>query len=439
MAQLISGDNNSSDAEMRCRAQLITFRVADLKSLLKEFGFPLSGNKPILKERAFSLLRQQGPSKLSPVIQNVIAKTNPRVRVQSVGYSRKASTTVQPTRPISVTSQERVEKSVEPRPCSVVFKEPTFNEVLESLVPPTLLVRSATLDKRSSYTRREVVKFFLTDEQKSKIKPSSTTDDETSKVYVHLRFCRNITSELQSDCIPTLCDVGIKLSFEWYPISVTAAKTQAGSIDVTMLCRQSQGNEVTLLLKWFDKDSKGFVYRIDLVKRRRIEDVAKVIPVKNSSCIKEQIKNSSLLSLSSEVSSTSQQVTFNCPLSMSRLKDPCRGTNCKHLQCFDACNYLQLNNLKPNWICPVCQKFTPISELEIDGLQQTIILNHPLVSQVKFDSDGHWLPVEESKNRVSLVLDADITTPVKKHCGDKDIIDLTIDPPPKITTATIIV
>ena len=34
------------------------------------------------------------------------------------------------------------------------------------------------------------------------------------------RFCHNITSELQNDCIPTLCDIGIKLGFDWFPISV---------------------------------------------------------------------------------------------------------------------------------------------------------------------------------------------------------------------------
>jgi len=113
--------------------------VADLKLLLKEFGFPISGNKPILKERAFNLLQQQGASRLGPAIQNVIAKTSSRVRLlHSVSHSRNYSTTVQPTRSISVT-QETVEKSSEPRPCSVRFKEATFHKVLESLVPPTIL------------------------------------------------------------------------------------------------------------------------------------------------------------------------------------------------------------------------------------------------------------------------------------------------------------
>ena len=113
--------------------------MADLKLLLKEFGFPISGNKPILKERAFNLLQQQGASKLGPAIQNVMAKTSSRVHVlRSVSHSRNYSIAVQPTRPISVT-QEPVEKSLESHPCSVRFKEATFHKVLESLVPPTIL------------------------------------------------------------------------------------------------------------------------------------------------------------------------------------------------------------------------------------------------------------------------------------------------------------
>jgi len=43
-------------------------------------------------------------------------------------------------------------------------------------------------------------------------------------ILIHFaRFCRNITTELQGDCIPTLCDIGMKLSFDWYPISVVCS------------------------------------------------------------------------------------------------------------------------------------------------------------------------------------------------------------------------
>ena len=39
-----------------------------------------------------------------------------------------------------------------------------------------------------------------------------------------------------------------------------------------------------------------------------------------------------------------------------RLSVPCRAETCAHLQCFDAVFYLQMNEKKPTWMCPVCDK-----------------------------------------------------------------------------------
>ena len=35
---------------------------------------------------------------------------------------------------------------------------------------------------------------------------------------------------------------------------------------------------------------------------------------------------------------------------------PCRSSTCDHLQCFDASLYLMMNEKKPKWVCPVCNK-----------------------------------------------------------------------------------
>ena len=35
---------------------------------------------------------------------------------------------------------------------------------------------------------------------------------------------------------------------------------------------------------------------------------------------------------------------------------PCRSSTCDHLQCFDASLYLMMNEKKPKWQCPVCNK-----------------------------------------------------------------------------------
>lgn len=50
-----------------------------------------------------------------------------------------------------------------------------------------------------------------------------------------------------------------------------------------------------------------------------------------------------------------------------RLSVPCRAESCAHLQCFDAVFYLQMNEKKPTWLCPVCDKPAPYDQLIIDG------------------------------------------------------------------------
>lgn len=50
-----------------------------------------------------------------------------------------------------------------------------------------------------------------------------------------------------------------------------------------------------------------------------------------------------------------------------RLSVPCRAETCAHLQCFDAVFYLQMNEKKPTWLCPVCDKPAPYDQLIIDG------------------------------------------------------------------------
>lgn len=50
-----------------------------------------------------------------------------------------------------------------------------------------------------------------------------------------------------------------------------------------------------------------------------------------------------------------------------RLAVPCRALTCAHLQCFDGVFFLQMNEKKPTWTCPVCDKPASFELLIIDG------------------------------------------------------------------------
>lgn len=60
-------------------------------------------------------------------------------------------------------------------------------------------------------------------------------------------------------------------------------------------------------------------------------------------------------------------ISFFSQLGKMRLTIPCRAITCSHLQCFDGTLYIQMNEKKPTWVCPVCDKKAPYEHLIIDG------------------------------------------------------------------------
>jgi len=68
-----------------------------------------------------------------------------------------------------------------------------------------------------------------------------------------------------------------------------------------------------------------------------------------------------------EIATTMLKVSLNCPLGKMKMLLPCRASTCSHLQCFDASLYLQMNERKPTWNCPVCDKPAIYDNLVIDG------------------------------------------------------------------------
>ncbi|KAJ1981973.1 E3 SUMO-protein ligase pli1 [Dimargaris xerosporica] len=92
-----------------------------------------------------------------------------------------------------------------------------------------------------------------------------------------------------------------------------------------------------------------------------------------------------------EISTTTNVISLTCPLSYIRIEHPCRSNRCNHLQCFDAKSYLQMNELTPTWMCPICSQPADFDGLMIDGYSQDIVKQIPITeTQVYVDSDFKW-------------------------------------------------
>lgn len=105
-----------------------------------------------------------------------------------------------------------------------------------------------------------------------------------------------------------------------------------------------------------------------------------------------------------DVAPTMLKVSLMCPLGKMRMTTPCRARTCNHFQCFDASLYLQMNERKPTWVCPVCDKPAVFDNLVIDGYFQDVLASNILASdinEIQLHDDGSWSPcekLEETKN-----------------------------------------
>ncbi|KHJ31093.1 putative miz zinc finger protein [Erysiphe necator] len=92
-----------------------------------------------------------------------------------------------------------------------------------------------------------------------------------------------------------------------------------------------------------------------------------------------------------EIVATASVLSLKCPLSTMRIDLPCRSFACRHMQCFDATSYLQLQEQGPTWSCPICNSPAPYESLAIDEYVQNILKGTPRhVEQVTIEPDGKW-------------------------------------------------
>lgn len=104
-------------------------------------------------------------------------------------------------------------------------------------------------------------------------------------------------------------------------------------------------------------------------------------------------------SMYNDVTTTSFCMSLLCVLGKSRMETPCRAVTCKHLQCFDAGNFLKMNERKATWICPICNKPCRYPDLIVDELFMSVLRDSaatPEITEFELLKDGSWtLKVKE--------------------------------------------
>uniref|UniRef100_A0A8C4R1C9 E3 SUMO-protein ligase PIAS2 n=1 Tax=Eptatretus burgeri TaxID=7764 RepID=A0A8C4R1C9_EPTBU len=273
-----------------------------------------------------------------------------------------------------------------------------FYDIVNEIVQPTSLD-----SKKNQQVQEASLAFILTPQQVSQIiyardlMPCSRPDCLS---FVHLRFCLSETSCAQVDHHPP--NLTIKVNGKFCPLPgsfppkiATEIKKPSQPIDVTSYMRlvPSVTNLVTVC--WMAESCRSYSMAVHLVKRLYsplLLSRLKSKGIRNADHSKALIKEKLKADPESEVATTSLRVSLLCPLGKMRLVVPCRAFTCTHLQCFDAELYLQMNERKATWNCPVCNQQAPYESLFIDGLFVYILKACLNADEIQFDQDGNWRP-----------------------------------------------
>ncbi|XP_049580102.1 E3 SUMO-protein ligase PIAS1 [Syngnathus scovelli] len=336
-----------------------------------------------------------------------------------------------------------------------------FYDVLDELIKPT----SLTSDNSQRF-QEACYAFALTPLQVQQI--SSSMDISGSKcdfaVQVQLRFCLSETSCPQEDHFPP--NLSVKVNGKpcnlpgYLPPTKNGVEPKRPSrpINITSLVRLSTTVPNTIVVSWTSEIGRSFSMAVYLVMQQSSAVLLQRLRargIRNPDHSRALIKEKLTADPESEIATTSLRVSLLCPLGKMRLTIACRALTCSHLQCFDATLYIQMNEKKPTWVCPVCDKKAPYEHLIIDGLFMEILNSCSDCDEIQFKEDGSWAPMRSKKDvqEVSASyfgVDNDVPqteshaqkrAPANDNSKKVDVIDLTLDsssedelddePPPK--------
>lgn len=287
----------------------------------------------------------------------------------------------------------------------VKFKILPFFDILGDLLKPATLMPSP-----GSRYQENNFSFHLTPQQANDvslsrdIKPDGKVD---YGVQIQMRFCLLETSCEQDDNFPpSIC---VKVNDELCPLPNPLATNKPGvdpkrpsrPVNITTYCRISPTAANQVSIGWASDYNKAYAVGIFLVKRLIANNLLQRIKskgVRNSEYTRAMIKEKLAQDPDSEIATMILRGSLLCPLGKMRIQIPCRAMTCSHIQCFDALLYLQMNEKKPTWVCPVCDKSALFQHLVIDGLFTEILSQVPGdCTEVQFHDDGSWTPLLPKK------------------------------------------
>ncbi|XP_043576819.1 E3 SUMO-protein ligase PIAS4-like isoform X3 [Chiloscyllium plagiosum] len=382
---------------------ILGFRVSELQVLLGFAGRNKSGLKHELVSRALQLVRNNCSSEILKKIQDLHAHRystrSSNAQCQQLPpaptfplHSSEAALNARTSVPNCHTGKADTKSKVR------LTKLP-FYEILDDLMKPTDLVPTT-----SERIQENQFSFTLTDKQREQI-ISGCSKNGVQSIQVQLRICHSDTEFIQDDQYPPY--LSIKVNSRVCPFTSYFSSNKPGvepkrpcrPIDITPLLNLTSRGANYLNIFW-GHFAKRYSVVLYLVKQHIVAELLHKLQANEtraSEISRELIRKKLRLEPDNDVTTTGLRVSLMCSLGKMRLSVPCRGITCTHLQCFDAALYIQMNEKKPTWMCPVCDKPAPYELLFVDQLFLDILKECEDATEVQFKDDGSWIPIKPDK------------------------------------------
>lgn len=314
----------------------------------------------------------------------------------------------------------------------VKFKPlPFYDPIAVLLEPATLAPRTlpASVCQESSFS------FYLTPEQALQIMEKNVKGSEL--IQIQLRFCWLETSCEQEDHFPPSLAVHVNNRVAQLPNPLPSNKQGVEPkrlpqpLNITSLCKINAVFKNQITVMWMPEHGRNYCMTVNCVQALNSSILLNRLRqngIRHQYHTRALVKEKLAVDVDSEIATTSLRISLLCPLGKMRMKVPCRATTCNHLQCFDAPTYLQMNQKKAMWLCPVCDRPAEFQSLLIDGLFTEILQKVSNTNDIQFTEDGRWQPIDSKEEecwiRDSPTIDTYETTDISKSNGT-DVIDLT--------------
>jgi len=247
--------------------------------------------------------------------------------------------------------------------------------------------------------------FYLTDNVRHSIVKSWNIARQEYKIQIILRLVQvgldeNVTERLPYNITVSVNDRQCKLPTLNIPTKAGITPWRCNvPIDITQQTDLRNCLQNTLKITWSEEPHE-YLAGVYVAQKLTWNDLLvelKKRPVRASDKTKELIKKS--MENDADMGVDSMFATVKDPLTKLRMKLPARGVDCIHMQCFDAIQFLQMNEQKQTWTCPLCKKKLKFENIEVDEFFLNM-LESPNLSEecenVILLKDGTW---SERKNR----------------------------------------